>query len=72
MKATKEMTNLNKDLANRFGVTAFNNGMKRIPAQDAAFLNTCIQGCKCGESTPYLKAWLKGWDLANLSKILSN
>jgi len=58
-----------KGLAFSLGVTAFKNGKKRVPAHDNVLLEQCITGLQCGESVPYLKAWLEGWDLANLGKM---
>ena len=60
------MSNLLKDVSYGLGVKAFKDGKKRIPAMDKLLLENCITGCKNGESIPYLKAWLKGWDEMNL------
>lgn len=62
MKANK----LKKDIAYGLGMKAFKNGKKCVPAYDTLFLDTCIKGCKVGEGTPYLKAWLDGWTDGNL------
>lgn len=44
-----------------YGVKAYNNGMKRIPAMDEEFLMDCIANCLVGEGINMIKAWLKGW-----------
>ena len=62
------MSKLIKDVAYSLGCEAFKKGKSRIPAMDDVLLKTCIAGCKNGESLPYLKAWLKGWDFENLRK----
>jgi len=63
------MSRLLEDVAYSLGVTAYKNGLKRIPAIDKNLLEYCVKGCKSGESIPYLKAWLKGWDHVNLGVI---
>lgn len=60
------MSRLKQDIAYSYGVTAFKNGMPRIPALDSKLLKDCIAGCQVGEGLPYLMAWLKGWDEGNL------
>ena len=62
------MSNLLKDVSYGLGVKAFKDGKKRIPAMDKLLLENCLTGCKIGESIPYLKAWLKGWDYENLKE----
>ena len=63
------MKDVKEGLAFSFGVTAFKNSKRRVPANDNIFLEECIRGLEVGEGIPYSKAWLEGWDLANLGKI---
>ena len=60
------MSKLLQDIAYSLGVEAFKKGLKRIPAHDKDYLEKCVKSCKVGESIPYAKSWLKGWDHANL------
>lgn len=60
------MSKLLEDVAYSLGVTAFKNGIKRAPCMDKEYLSNVVAGCKVGESIPYSKAWLKGWDEGNL------
>lgn len=60
------MSKLLQDVAYSMGVEAFKAGKPRIPASDKSLLKDVITGCKVGESIPYLKSWLIGWDDSNL------
>ena len=60
------MRNVIEGVAYSLGVQSFKNGKKRIPAHDKTFLEDCIKDCQVGEGVPYSKAWLLGWDHANL------
>lgn len=62
------MNKIIEEIAYNFGVQAFKEGKKRIPAHDSKFLKTCLKGCKLGESLPYHIMWLRGWDNANLEE----
>ena len=62
-----EMNEHNEYIAYSLGVTAFKNNLKRIPASDSDYLETCIKGLAVGEGIKFHKAWLKGWDFANLN-----
>lgn len=55
-----------ENIAYGLGVNAFMKNAKRVPAHDKLLLSF-ISDCKMGESIPYLRAWLKGWDAANLT-----
>lgn len=57
-----------EEIAYNFGVQAFKEGKKRIPARDSKFLKICLKGCKLDESLPYHIMWLRGWDNANLEE----
>lgn len=57
-----------EEVAYDFGVRAFKEGKKRIPAHDNKFLKTCLKGCKIGEGLPYHIMWLRGWDNSNLEE----
>lgn len=61
------MTAILRDVAYSYGVQAFKRGAKRIPAHDKALLHDCIATTsEIGQGIPYLDAWLRGWDDANL------
>lgn len=51
-----------------YGTMAFKSGLKRIPVNDKTFVDEVIAKGSgvVGESIPYLKAWIRGWDDANL------
>ena len=53
--------------ASILGTMAFNNGLKRIPCIDEKLMNL-IDSNEIGDSIPFMKAWTKSWDNANLSK----
>ena len=48
------------------GTKAFNEGCIAAPALDADMMDL-MTGLQVGEATPFLKAWHRGWTLANLA-----
>ena len=56
--------------AEKLGESAFLKGLKRVPALDKNILDLIkkVTDTQIGVSIPYLKAWAKGWDKANLKK----
>jgi len=60
-KVVKERTKLALDV----GKTAFEMGMSCIPAHDTELMLLMV-GLPVGSSLPILKAWQKGWIIANL------
>jgi hypothetical protein len=55
------------NIAHGLGVNAFMKGQPCIPAKDKLFLEL-IAGNQVGESIKPMKAWIKGWTAANLTK----
>jgi hypothetical protein len=55
-----------KRRAYQLGKEAQQAGRIRVPAMDNRLLKECVSGNTVGESLPYLYAWLKGWDTANM------
>lgn len=60
------------EVARSLGWDAFHFGKNRVPAYDKEFLAMCeviqsTQKVEFGFTIPLLKAWLDGWDAANLS-----
>ncbi|MFS0855172.1 hypothetical protein [Paenibacillus taichungensis] len=52
--------------AKEFGRNAFNNGIKRVPCLDVAFLDTHIKGLPVGGgASELMKQWTAGWDEEN-------
>jgi hypothetical protein len=51
------------------GKEAFEDGKKRVPAQDYN-LEQVLEGLEVGEAAPILEAWIEGWDKANLAEPL--
>jgi len=48
------------------GTKAFNEGCMAAPALDADMM-ALMTGLQVGEASPILKAWHRGWTLANLA-----
>jgi len=55
------------------GVSDFNNGIKSVPSLSASCRSLLeINRDVKGASIVIMKAWLKGWHKANLSKVVLN
>lgn len=60
---------MNKITAKDFGKVAFENGAPRIPALDVVLFAEYLTGAQVGskKAGTAMKAWLAGWDEANLA-----
>jgi hypothetical protein len=54
------------------GTEAFLTGKKRIPAQDPELIKLLDDVNNHDDAVVLLKAWLKNWDLSNLSTCNTN
>lgn len=69
MNESKLEEDVNSDVlskAEQLGKQAFENGMKRIPAQDKELVDL-LDGIAIGDGGKVLDAWLNAWDKANTS-----
>lgn len=48
------------------GTKAFKDGKQRTPWLDSVVIEI-MEGLQVGEGIPVMKAWYKGWDLANIN-----
>lgn len=51
------------------GTIAFKNNQKCIPCLDKNY-EEISQGAAVGQGTKILKAWIKGWTLANINAVV--
>lgn len=68
MEESKLEENVSSEIvskAKQLGKEAFENGMKRVPAQDKELVNL-LDDVAIGEGGDVLDAWLKAWDEANI------
>lgn len=63
MKPTKK----EKQQAQELGKQAFLDGKSGIPCLDKN-LTPLLKGRIVGEGAPLLKAWSRGWDIANINQ----
>jgi len=69
-KVAVKLKDKNVEVAEKLGDEAFHKGMKRVPVFDKKILELVKKTTtgEVGTGIPYFKAWLKGWDKANLKK----
>lgn len=61
------------EAAKILGIADFNNGIKCIPAVSKACMSLVeVNQHIKGATVEIMKAWSKGWTLANLSKVVPN